>query len=805
MDTVRVQQQSEMLSMSQKNAKGKQWYKDKADQLDNMHATGLGSITDQYSKYQNMKVNYDLFNNRMNPESLLYVTAPFGADVGKMPARMVNRDIVSGKIKALLGMEMKRPFDWKVLAVNPEATTRKEQFEFGKVRDFVVNQTLTPIRKQLEVKKIQETRGKKLSPEEIKQLQAQIDEEMKSLTPVEIKKYMERDHQDPAEVMADQLLEYLIEKTDARRKFNNGFKHVALGSQEVFYVGILNGEPEFWDVNPMRFEYEESSLSPFIEDGESASCEYRMRPGEVMKYFGDQLKPADIKKIYEDASYYTRERVVDNLFEFGDYEEEDYEDTVRVLHTVWKSLREIKFLTYLDKNKDKQTMLVDENYELKSEKGDIYLESEWIPEIYETWKIGTDIYVNMRPVPGQFKDIDNIYQAKLPYYGASIDNMNSEPTSIMDRLRNDQTFYNILWYRIETLLATDKGKKLLMNIGMVPDNEHVNIENWEYIFESSPFAWFDPAQEGTGYSDVNTIAKVIDMSLLSDVSKYVDMAAHIKRHAGDSVGITEQVEGQIGPREGVSNVKQGLIQTSHILEPYFNLHNHVKRNVLQGLIETAKVAYSQYGEEKIKLSYVLDGVSKKLLTLDIGLLDESTLGLFVSDTVEISEVRETIKMMAHAALQNQKVEFSDVVAVIKTKSITEAEEILKVAENDRRDFEQKMQEEKTRAAAEQQDRIEAMEDKKMAHEKELVIIKERERRETELMKSAIMGMSFNPETDVNKNGVNDFLELMRNGIDTEIKKKKQNLDEKKFEHQKKIDNKKIAIENKKVNKPVPKS
>ena len=791
--------QNERLTTAQKNKNSKQWYKDKADELYTWHLSKLGLTNISHSVYRETKINYDLFNDKLNTIDFKYVTNPFGADVGELPANMVNRDIVSSKIKALLGMEMKRPFTWKVIATNPEATTRKEQTEFQKVKDYVIYKSLTPIRQKIELQKQQELQGRELTPEEVKQVQIEIDDELKALTPDEIKRYMEREHQDPAEIMFHQLLEYLIEKTGAKRKFNEAFKHLHLSAKEILYVGVLNGEPEFWNVNSLRFNCDRSSTSPFIEDGESASCEYRMRASEVVKYFGDELKPSEIDKIYSDVNYYTQERLLDSMFEFRELEE-DYNNTIRVLHTVWKSLRLIKFLSFYDEDGEEQMKFVGEDYELNEAAGDIEIHSEWIPEVYETWKIGTDIHVNMRPVPGQFKDLENIYEAKLPYYGAVLDDMNSEPTCIMDRLRNYQYFYNILWYKIELLVSTDKGKKLLMNMSMIPDSAGIDIEKWQYFFESSPFAWFDPSEEGSGYTDVNTIAKVLDMSLASDLNQYVEMAEYVKQQAGKSVGITEQVEGQVGANEAVSNTRQNLIQTSHILEPYFDIHNLVKRNVLQALIETAKVAYSQYGEDKVKLNYVVDGISNRLLTIDLGLLDNSTLGLFVSNSVDTSRIKEGIDQLAHAAMQTQKAEFSDIISVLKSKNIEEAEDILKVAEKDRKEYEERVEKRKLQAAAEHQDKIDKMKDKEMKHDINKIIVKEKEERETELMKAAIMGASFNPNQDVDGDGVNDFIEIAREGLDVDIKRRKIQLDEKELEHKKEVDKEKLKIENKKLKK-----
>ena len=56
-----------------------------------------------------MKVNYDLFNNILDTTDFEYVTKPFGnKEEGELPARLVNRDILSNKIKSVLGMEQRR-------------------------------------------------------------------------------------------------------------------------------------------------------------------------------------------------------------------------------------------------------------------------------------------------------------------------------------------------------------------------------------------------------------------------------------------------------------------------------------------------------------------------------------------------------------------------------------------------------------------------------------------------------------------------------------------------------------------------
>lgn len=790
---------TERLSLSQKLANDKEWYKRKADSLDKSH-TELDIGYDGLSRKKKMKVNYDLFNNILNLKDFEYVCKPFGSEAGELPAKMENRDISSSKIKSIMGMEIKRPMTWNVIAVNPEATTRKEQEEFGRIRDWVISEIVRPIRQEAELKAAEQTKGKSLTREEQEKIQQQIEEEIQAKTPDETRKYMEREHQDISEVMHQQLLQYVVQKCDVRRKFNIAFKHALLSSLGVMYVGIINGEPALWNINSIDFNYTNSPGLEDVKDAEEASCEFRMSPSTVVKYFGKELSKKQIDDLYNGKATSINDKVErwleDNSDTGSTFYLQNEGNTVRVLHCVWKSLRKIGFLSYIDEDGEIQEMIVDENYKLNKENGDINIEWEWIPEVYETWKIKDDIYVGMQPIPGQFKDLDNLYECNLPYYGAIYDNMNSEPTSLMDRLKVYQYYYNIIMYRLELLIASDKGKKVMMNVGMIPSSAGFDMKKWQYFMESTPYMWYDPQEEGNSYTDVNTVAKVIDLSVASDMNKYIEIAEYLRTQAGRSVGITDQVEGQIGPTEQVGNTKQNLIQSSHILEWYFDTHSYTKRNVLQALIEAAKVAYSN--SNKKKLTYFLDDLSRKTIDLDTGLLDSDTVGVFLVNSSKAEETKDTIRQLAHAAMQTQSAKLSDIVSMIRQESIVEMEDTLKAAEKEAAERDSKLQQQNLQAQAEEAER-----EREWKREENDMLIdrdrrKEEERRKTVLATAALTGMSFNPDADADNDGLNDFFEIAKHGLNAEIQRDKIQLEKDKFNQQKKNDAEKNKIEKEKL-------
>ena len=78
-----------------------------------------------------------------------------------------------------------------------------------------------------------------------------------------------------------------------------------------------------------------------------------------------------------------------------------------------------------------------------------------------------------------------------------------------------------------------------MNINAVPNSKDFNLQKWQHYFEATPFSFFDTSEEGQVYSDANTIAKVLDMSLTSDIKQYIELAEYIRSLAGKAIGVSD--------------------------------------------------------------------------------------------------------------------------------------------------------------------------------------------------------------------------------------------------------------------------
>jgi hypothetical protein len=172
--------------------------------------------------------------------------------------------------------------------------------------------------------------------------------------------------------------------------------------------------------------------------------------------------------------------------------------------------------------------------------------------------------------------------------------------------------------------------------------------------------------------------------------------------------------------------------------------------------------------------------------------------------MQANDVKQDVRLFANAAIQNQMLEMSDAIKVLRAESIPEAEEFLMVGEEKMQ--KRKMDIEERKISGQKELMAMEEENKKADHEraKELIILKEEENRKTEIQKQVILAMGFNEDKDIDNDNIPDVLEVATKGVELALKDRKQSLDERKFEHQKEVDKEKIKIENKKASKSTSK-
>lgn len=697
--------------------------------------------------YDQVKEYYDLVSGKVDLSQYKHVYNRHKVHDNNVPVKFKHRDIISETVKRLQGLEMGRLEAFRLLAVNPEATTRREEDEFNKYRNYV-----------------------------LESLKGTFDE---NNTPDKIRKYMNRKHLDIAETYGNQILNYIKQDQKTQYKFNRAWYHGMCSGIACCYTGIINKKSVINTVNSLYLDYDKAPDNPFIHKGQWVTYYNRMTTSQLLAIYDEDLTKAEIKKLQDRSNKNPEYGFTPETF--GQTNNSHSEENLHIVaHSVWKGFKKVGILTHIDaETREIVKLPVNEDYKLDTSIGDIDLEWRWVQEVHECTRIDSDIFVNMRPIPNQEFDLDSLGEEKdLPYVGVVLDDVNSMPVSIVGRMASYQYLYNIILYRIEKLMASDKGKILLQNIDIIPDNDTIDISKWHYYAEANQLGWFSFAQEGNKYGekDINKQSKLVDMSLTSDIDKYIKLAGYIENKAKKLIGITEQFEGNIQAREGQRNVQHSINASNAALEPYYYLHSVMKTEVLTKALSNAKYALVKYKPKN--LYYYTDDIGAAMVNLDFETLKESKYGLFIRNGSKDEQVKQQVQEYASLMVQRESLELSDLAKFLKAEDLNSAVELLEVGEGKKQEKLERIQKMSDQAASEREDsaRNFEIEMENLRHQNNMEL--EDKKIEGDILEASITGIGFDENKDRNNNNVPDIIEYA-----------KSTLEEKKFNHQVKQDKK----------------
>jgi hypothetical protein len=620
------------LPLSKKNTEWKEASVDAVISRD----SGSGYASTQWKT--NMYTAYGLYNSEYSEDDLKYVTNPFKVEDG-FPAKTQDFNIIRPKIDLLIGEESKRPFNIKVIQTNDKAVTQLQEEKKSLLLQYVMGQL---------------------------GIGGEVDENGQPLTPPEIEKYMSYTYKTIAEETAYHALNYLKEKLNLKNEFIKGWRDGLIGGREIYYVGMVNNEPTLERVNPMDCDFDKDPDLEFIEDGDWFVHRMKMSTSTIYDRFFDIMDESDLDRLleYSDGNY-AKGKASDVNYPSIMYKESfsrkffDTDETdaslVTVWHAIWRSYKKIGFLTTTDpETGEEETVIVDETYKTPGENE--VLEIDWIPEVWEGYRIADDIYIGIGPVEYQHTSVDNPSSRKLPYCGVVYSNTNARSKSLVMLMKPLQYMYIILWYRLELTLARDKGKVLTMDITQIPKGLGIDLNQWMHYISAlgvnfvNPYdeGWDIPGREGGKPSPFNQITAV-DLTQGTVMAEYMNLMGKIEEMIGEISGVTKQRQGAIEQRELVGNVERSVIQSSHITEPMFWNHNLAKKNSLSMLLDVAKYAWGT--QDSKKLHYIFNDTARMFMEIDKD-FPYADLDVFLTDSTEESRNIESLRTLLQPAMQN---------------------------------------------------------------------------------------------------------------------------------------------------------
>ena len=772
------------LPLSKKN---EQWQHDCVNYI-----IGEGNIVSggmRKTRFGEIQTYYDLYNSIFDEKDFKRVTNPFKVEDG-FPATPQDFNIIRPKIDLLIGEETKRPMNFRVVRTSQEAASELQETEKQLLMEYLMAQVMS-----------------RLGPEEQAQFQEQL-QNGEIMPPEQIAKYMDRDYKDVIENTAYHTLAYLREKLSLDNEFIKGWKDALIAGTEVYYVGVQNAEPYLERVNPMFFSYDQSPDLEFIEDGMWCCRKMSLPITEIYDRYYDKLTEKELNKLQEmmtgrPANDLGEKDPVDNFnhIQMHIYDNPIYDQRTRyninVWHCCWKSFKKIYYVTTLDEQGAPQITIVDEYY--KKVGTELSIEPDWIIEVWEGYRAGSDLYFGIQPLEYQHVSIDNPNSGKLPYTGAVYSNTNSRPRSLVSILKPLQYMYIVLWYKLEVTIARDGGKALVMDVTQIPKSMGITPDRWLHYLKSVGVVFVNPNETAWGQEDRQGRAAAfnqfsnVDLTQGDVIVQYIQLMDKIEQLAGTISGITEQRMGAISSTELVGNVERSVVQSSHITEPLFWVHNQCKRRALNMLLNTAKGAWADTGKKK--LSYVFDNGERAFLDINDDFYYEDT-DVFVSDTSKDLENIQKLQQLIQPAMQNGA-------------SLLEAAEILtndnfNIIKNKLKDMQnrqEQMQQQAQEAEAQQAQQLQQMQNE--MREQELMLEEAKmdlERykidadNQTKIAVAEISAYRGTEEKDANQNQIPDPIEIAKDA--TQQRKILSDAYTKRYEQKQKreIEDKKIELE-----------
>ena len=780
------------------NQKGKKWRKQCVDFAAN-HSFWTDSAV--RNSVMHKRINYKLYGGKLDMQDVESVINPTHLDSKFVPDSIQHYPIMNARLEILVGEESARLFDYRVVVTNPNS-----------------------------ISEIEENKKQQI----LQQLQAEIqntsssDEEYQQRIEG-ISKYYSYEYQDFREVRANALLNHYSKEDNFKLLFHRGFEDALVTGEEIYMCDIVGGEPVIEKLNPMKVRIMRSGYSNKIEDADIIVLEDYWSPGKIIDTYYEVLTEKDRKYIEDlvqntsggDVDEYGnlddrngfvnlgekvdiikgKEGIKDLFGRISEYESVspyDFNGNVRVIRVFWKSRRKVKKVkSYDPQTGDEVFNFYPETYICDKNMGETE-EVMWINEAWEGTKIGADVYVNIRPRPVQYNRLSNPSRCHFGIVGSIYNVNDGKPFSLVDMMKPYSYLYDVVHDRLLKALAHNYGRLLEIDLAKKPDSW--DMDKWLYFARRDGLYITNSFNEGRKGAATGKLAGamnnasrgVIDADQGNMIQQYINLLEFINLKMGELVGISKQREGQISNRETVGGVERATLQSSHITEWLFLIHDDVKKRVLECFLETAKIAMK--GRNK-KFNYILPDNSKYLMNIDGDDFAESDYGLIVDNSTQSQELNQKLDMLAQAAMQNQTIDFSALMKLYNSCSLAEKQRMI---EDSEKQVQQRVQQQQQAQLEAQQQQAQMQQEAQMAEIQSKDVINQRDN-ETKIEIALIQANSAvnsQQETDPYESELKaqDLMAKMRE-MDERIK-----LDTRKQDHQEQMDRERLAFDKQKTQK-----
>lgn len=566
-------------SWSEKIAKNYEFFKLNMDYL--IGRSNFGSEKSAGLRTENMQELYDVYNGKFPARWFTHVTDPFSAQNAnhkKWPAKMRPANILSPNVNLLHGEYPGRPFKFTVAIRGDDGYN---SFEESRKAELYKNLS------QIFINTVNEVAGSDdpSAPADPDNpgINTGVDSKPAELPEELMNKFLST-FRDTLAIQAQTDLDLILEDQHIREKLTDMFKDWLIVGETYSFKDVIRDKTIYEAVSPLEIDYDKSPHVKYIEDGEWVVRRMEMTVSDIVDRFYDSLKPSEIDKM-EKGNYASSPAF------FADHLSSSRFGTsgkIPVYHVVWKSLKKMKVITYPDPvTGEMQEDIVDETYKINKELGESE-EVYWVTQVLEGYRIGDDLYLEMKPVNYQPNQLHNLSAHKLPYNGRCFSNRHTENTSVLKIGLPFQILYVIIFFTLEKTIAKSRGKVMMIDSNVIPRGDGWDEEKFFWYSEAQGYMLVNRNQTGVDKSFNQYV--VHDMGMFDHIAELIKLLEYCKQSYNDQLGISRQRQGDVKATDTATGTDAAVSQSAVITEMIFTGFDQFVRTELDGLLNCSQIA-----------------------------------------------------------------------------------------------------------------------------------------------------------------------------------------------------------------------
>ena len=599
---------------------------------------------------------------------------PYNAENEKykrFPATMRNYDIMSDVIRRYVSEYFKGIHEFIVGANNPEIVLKKNI----KLKEKIAIMAQQAFKQEFEKRwaEMQQQAQQQGTPVE------QLNPQEAMPDPEQFLKDFEDNYIDDESKQGQDLLDYIRSITEDTLIYLSAFfNYCSLG--ECYTYSDIRGNTIHKENIPVLEAYPIPNSNFFIEDHDMFAHRMLMSYNQIIDMFDEVLSKEDrefLDRYYSttNASNTHTQFLYSQYFEafpaacekFGEKERElfrnesvqiaaDNNNLFEVWHVVWRGEARQGILTYVNEMGFTTTRVVEEDYQLNPEAGDINIDWAYEPQVYEGYRIGTrwtGVYpIKARPIAYQ-------RNGKLPYNGIMEVLPMFGKFSIIKLITPFQIMRNIISYHREMVIAKNKMLILLLPESLIAGDEEDKI----YKMAADGTLVVNDEEDNTGQKMAQV--RLLNANLGDYINQLSQLIEQIKMDARELVDMNMQRYGEIAQSAGSTTTQEAIARSSMGSVIIVAMFDEMRKHDYQRDLDFGKLAYA----DGLQTTFFDDKHNRRYLSLDVNSYIMSEYGILVKNEQKELDKINQLRQWAFSAAQNGDLDMA--IAAITGENVTQ--------------------------------------------------------------------------------------------------------------------------------------